>query len=290
MNLVFRFILKNTERKGFRYFYAHQNNSLRDRSKLGCHRDDLAKLKDTINKTDVTESFRRQGMNTNWRVCKLTTSTVFTVFFKDVSMGCKDAFLPKLQPRNYTVNCFTYEENTRQTYKDNLCLFCAPSPPTHGSQRLEEETVKIFNSFLNRMDGIIRNQIKVVHMNNILVVEDLVTVKNLLYDIYRRWKHYGRIFSTKCAELRTYCATSEIQQLYMLSEQHYCSLSVFRLSWLWHFLQKNSNLERNLNLTIWSERVKNVFAKNLYQIRETLFDKLDSFGNRYTSEQKLFKL
>ena len=29
--------------------------------------------------------------------------------------------------------------------------------------------------------------------------------------------------------------------------------------------------------------------RNVYQIRETLFDKLDSFGIKYTSEQKLFK-
>ena len=35
--------------------------------------------------------------------------------------------------------------------------------------------------------------------------------------------------------------------------------------------------------------MKNVYQRNVYQIRETLFDKLDSFGIKYTSEQKLFK-
>ena len=35
--------------------------------------------------------------------------------------------------------------------------------------------------------------------------------------------------------------------------------------------------------------MKNVYPRNVYQIRETLFDKLDSFGIKYTSEQKLFK-
>ena len=47
------------------------------------------------------------------------------------------------------------------------------------------------------------------------------------------------------------------------------------------------NLERHL--TTCSERVKNVCLRNVYQIRETLFDKLDSFGIKYTSQQKLFK-
>ena len=43
------------------------------------------------------------------------------------------------------------------------------------------------------------------------------------------------------------------------------------------------------HLTTCSERVENIYPRNIYQIRETLFDKLDSFGINYTSEQKLFK-
>ena len=31
------------------------------------------------------------------------------------------------------------------------------------------------------------------------------------------------------------------------------------------------------------------YLRNVYQIRETLFDKPDSFGIKYTCEQKLFK-
>ena len=34
---------------------------------------------------------------------------------------------------------------------------------------------------------------------------------------------------------------------------------------------------------------ENVYPTNVYQIRETPFDKLDSFGIEYTSQQKLFK-
>ena len=45
VNLAFGFILVNIETGGFRYFYAHENNTLLDRSKLVCTRDDLAKLK-----------------------------------------------------------------------------------------------------------------------------------------------------------------------------------------------------------------------------------------------------
>ena len=53
------------------------------------------------------------------------------------------------------------------------------------------------------------------------------------------------------------------------------------------FFNRIFNLERHL--TTCSKRLKNVFHRNVYQIRETLFDKLDSFGIKCTSQQKLFK-
>ena len=53
------------------------------------------------------------------------------------------------------------------------------------------------------------------------------------------------------------------------------------------FFNRTFNLEQHL--TTCSERVKNVYSRNVYQILETLFDKLDSFGIKYTSQQKFSK-
>ena len=53
VGLALRFNLKNIEDGGFRYFYTHENYTLLDRSKLVCTHDDLAKLKDFPNQTDV---------------------------------------------------------------------------------------------------------------------------------------------------------------------------------------------------------------------------------------------
>ena len=53
------------------------------------------------------------------------------------------------------------------------------------------------------------------------------------------------------------------------------------------FFNRSFSLERHL--TTCCERVKNVYPRNLYQIRETLFDKLNSSHIKYTSEQKLFR-
>ena len=98
-------------------------------------------------------------------------------------MGCKNAVLPEPLLRNRTINCLTYEENTRPPYNDNLRLFHALALHLHGTQRLEEETSKLFNLFINKMDGLNPNQFQGVHMNNFATVEDLLTVIILLYDI-----------------------------------------------------------------------------------------------------------
>ena len=98
-------------------------------------------------------------------------------------MGCKNAVLPEHLFRNATINCLTYEENTRHPYNDNLCLFRALALHSHGTQRLEEETSKLFNLFINKMDELSPNQFQGVHVNDIPFVEDLLTLNILQYDI-----------------------------------------------------------------------------------------------------------
>ena len=56
LNLVLRFILKNIENGKFRYFYAHENNTLLQQSKFLSNKDNMAKLKKILKKTDVIES------------------------------------------------------------------------------------------------------------------------------------------------------------------------------------------------------------------------------------------
>ena len=77
VNLAFGFIWKNIEDGGIRHFYAYENNTLLDRSKLVCTHDDLAKMKHFLNKTYVIESWTRERMKTKWRFYKLTKLTVF---------------------------------------------------------------------------------------------------------------------------------------------------------------------------------------------------------------------
>ena len=183
VNLAFSFILKNIEDGGFRYLYAHETNTLLDRSKLMRTHDDLSNLKYFLNKTDVKESCSREKSNTKWRFNRLKNLTAFVVLLKDVPMGCKNAVLPEPLLKICTINCLTFEEITRQPYNDNLCLFRALALHLHANQRTEEEISKFVKLFINKMDRLSTDQFQGVHMNDIPIVENLLTLNILLYDI-----------------------------------------------------------------------------------------------------------
>ena len=86
-------------------------------------------------------------------------------------------------PKNHTISCLPYEKNTRRPYKDNLCFFRALALHLHDTHRLEEETSKILNFFIKKVDRPRSNQFQEVLMNDIPTVEDLLTLNILLFDI-----------------------------------------------------------------------------------------------------------
>ena len=141
------------------------------------------------------------------------------------------------------------------------------------------------------MERLSPNQFKGVHMNDIRIVEDLLTLNILLYDIDIV---DGNIIGELARRsVQKYDNTVRLLR-YNNHNNHICYVSKnnavfqsFRCPYCDTFLNRTFNFERNL--TTCSERVKNIYPSNVYQMRETLFDKLDSFGIKYTSQQKFFK-
>ena len=117
LNLALDFILKNNEDGKFRYYNAHENNTLLEQSKLVSNKDDKAKLKEILKKTDVIDTCTKERSNTKWRFFKLTNLTIFAALLRDIPMGCKDAILPEFFPKYHTVHCLTYEWNTKNHTK-----------------------------------------------------------------------------------------------------------------------------------------------------------------------------
>ena len=125
-------------------------------------------------------------------------------------------------------------------------------------------------------------------MNDIPINEDLLTLMILLYDI-------DIVDGNIIAELARRIVKKYENTVQLLRyNNHICYVNNFNAVFQFcrcpncdTFFNRTFNLEQHL--TKCSERVKNFYPRNVYQIRETLFDKLDSFGIKYTGEQKLFK-
>ena len=183
VNIAFGFVLKNIQDGMCRYFYAHENNTIMEKSKLVCTPDDFVNLKEKIQKMDIIDLCTRERTNTKWKFYKLTNVTIFAALLKDIPMGCKDTVLPEPLLKNHNVNCLTFEKNTRQPYNDNLCLFRALALHLFGNEKLEEETSKIFSLFLNNIEESDVSKFQGAQLNDIAKVEDLLQLNIFLYDI-----------------------------------------------------------------------------------------------------------
>ena len=64
VNLAFGFVLKNVEDGSSRYFYAHENNTVMERSKIVCTQADMTNLKDRTQRTDIVDICTRERTNT----------------------------------------------------------------------------------------------------------------------------------------------------------------------------------------------------------------------------------
>ena len=125
-------------------------------------------------------------------------------------------------------------------------------------------------------------------MNNILIVEDLLTLNIVLYDI-------DIVDGNIIRELAGGSVQKYENTVRLLRYNNHISyvnninavFQSFRCPNFDNFVNRTFNWERHL--TTRSERVINVYPRNIHQIRETLSDKLDFFGINYTSEQKLVK-
>ena len=158
------------------------------------------------------------------------------------------------------------------------------------SFKFGDADLNIFNLFLSRLDRISPSQFQGVQLNGIPIVENLLLLKILLYDVdvlegniigelarQSVQKHKNTVNTVRLLRYNLHiCYVSNINAVF----QSYCCPNCDT------FFNITPSLERYLNTG--SERLKIVFPRNVYQVRETLFYKLDPFGNKNTSKQKLF--
>ena len=258
-----------------------------ERSKLVCKPDDITNLKVKLQKMDIVDLCTRERANTKWKLYKLTNLSVFATLLKDVPLGCKDCVLLEPLLKNQNVNCPVFEKNTRKPYNDNLCLFRAVALHLFGNERLDKDTFKFFKLFLNNCGEADPSKFQGIHMTDIPKVEEVLQLKIFLYDI-------DFVDGELIGELaRRSIQKCEKSVKLLRYKNHNCFVSdkdsflkFFRCSTCDTIFSKTGNLERHL--ITYSERVKHIYPENVYQLGETLFEKLDSFNFPYREDQQLF--
>ena len=197
-------------------------------------------------------------------------------------MECKDTVLPEPLLRNRNVNSLTFERNTLQPYNDNLCFFRAIALHLHGNEKLEEETSRIFNFFLNDSEGDV-SKFQGVHLNDIPKVEDLLQLNIFLYDI--DFVDGDLIRELARRSIQKFENTVKLVRY----NNHICYVNInklfkaFRCTTCDTFFSKTGNLEQHL--VTCSDHVKHIYPKNVYELRGTLLEKLDAFNIPYKKDQ-----
>ena len=125
-------------------------------------------------------------------------------------------------------------------------------------------------------------------MTNIPKVADLLQLNIFLYDI--DFVHAELIGELCRRSIQKY----EKSVKHLRYNNHICYVNNinalfkdFRCITCGTFSSKTGNLERHL--VTFSDRVKHIYPKNVYELRETLFEKLDAFNIPDRIEQKLFR-
>ena len=141
VNLALGFVLRNVEDGSYRYFYAHENSLLVERSLLIAHKEDMTEFQQRLDDLNIVELSTRERPSTKWELLFTTNVTNFAALLKSVPVGCKDNLLPPNLVKRSDVNCLAYKSN-KQRYNDNLCFLRAVCKYKTGNERVEEETKK----------------------------------------------------------------------------------------------------------------------------------------------------
>ena len=280
INIALGYVLRNIETNKYRYFYAHENNTLFDKSILLCTEADLTTIQDKANKQDIIEICTQERQNTKWRFKLITNVTIFAALLKNVQMGCPDSVIPEPLMRNNHVNCLVSDRDTKQPYNDNLRLFRALAVHLHGTTSLETSTSKNFNDFLEK-SGCAPKHFRGVSMDNLPIVEDVVEKNIFIYDIDIEDGDFvgelaGRSIGKYKNTVKLLRYTNHIFYVNNIDNFFKC----FRCPTCDTFFHKADHFNRHLLCC--KDRNKNFYPKNVYSLRETLFEKLDGFNIEYT--------
>ena len=180
INVALEFVLRNVETGEYRYYYAHENNTLFEKPHLLCTKADLITIQEKVEKFDIVEQCTQERQNTKWGSQVDDKSHYFCCVTKKYPMGCSNSVLPEPLLKNHSVNCLLSDKN-KQPYKDQLCLFRALTMYLHGHSKFDAHTSQLFTEFISK-SGYDPKNFRGVPIDDLPLVEGIVERNIFIYD------------------------------------------------------------------------------------------------------------
>ena len=177
INLSLGFILRKVDTDEYRYFQAHENNTIVEKSHLLCSKGDLVSLQYRVSKMYLVETCAQERANTKWWYALTTNVTILCALLNNIPMGCLDAVIPDQFLKRSDVNCLV-TNGYGETYKDYLCLFRAVAAHLYGSAELETNAAKLFSDFLHESGHDAMN-FRGLSMDHLVFVEN--AIKHIIF-------------------------------------------------------------------------------------------------------------
>ena len=149
INIALGFVLRNIETGEYRYFNAHENNTLFENSLLLCTKADLITIQGKVEKFDIVKQCTQERQNTKWRLKLITNVKIFAALLNNIPMGCLDSVLSEPLLRHTQVNCLSSNKD-KEPYKDHLCLFRALARYMNGDNDIDSHTSRYFLDFISK--------------------------------------------------------------------------------------------------------------------------------------------
>ena len=282
INIALGFVLRNVE---YRYYYAHENNTLFEKLPLLCTKADLITIQAKVEKFDIVEKCTQERQNTKWRFKLITNVTIFAAILKNIPMGCPDSVLPEPLLRHTQVNCLLSDKD-KQPYKDHLCLFRALTMYLHGHSNLDAHTSQLFTEFISK-SGYDPKNFRGVSIDDLPVVEGLVERNIFIYDFdIQEGEYVGELARRGIGKFEKTVKLLRFNNHIIHTNDIDSFFKCFRCPSCDCFFNRSDNFNRHLMSC--KDKVRHIYPKNVYILRETLFEKLGGFNIPVSKDNTLF--
>ena len=177
-------------------------------------------------------------------------------------------------------------EKLEEPYKDHLCLFCALAMNMNGHNDLDSHTSRYFTDFISK-SGYDPKSFRGVSVEDLPAVEEIVQRNIFIYDFdIQDGEHVGELARRSIGRFDKTVKLLRFNNHIIDANDIDSFFKCFRCPSCDTFFNKSDNF--NKHLLRCKDRVKHIYPKNVYELRETLFGKLEGFSLPVSEDNKLF--